>query len=109
MTFKEFEKIAVTAKGVTGVYPHYNGKGAVVEFGKKSYTYGGSYGDILHRLGFNVYYMHDLASLENWLDMAIRQHGKKHIFSNVTIDNGAKIKELTAQIDHIRQNFIIIQ
>lgn len=107
MTFEQFAELALTVNGVANVHAHGGKDGAVIELGRKTYKYNGSYADILRRLGVRVCYSRDLTTLESALQRAKDTHGKKSAFGFVR-DNSADIDELVKKIDHIKANYIIV-
>lgn len=120
MTFKNFENIIKERRpDIFKVWEHkdftsYYGSDKTIhvavkfsEYGKV-YNYTGTYCEVLNKLKINAIYKHNYIALQNALNNAIAENGKKCKFFNIIIDNTQRIADLTKELQDIENNYIIV-
>ena len=102
MTFRKFQAIAAAHRPDVVVHAHKSFGGVpdvAVYFIRqdgthsKVYSYRGSYGEILGRLGIKTISENDVATARMMLEMAQKSHGKPGLFTKAIRDNTEEIRK----------------
>lgn len=116
MTFKNFTEVVKQKYPKAVIYPHGKFAGnkinvTIVFNGtnhEKVYQYNGTYCEVLNKLGIKAFYKHNYGIMKSTLERYKEENGTVCPLFGITYNYDDAIKQLTAEIEDIEKNYIIV-